>query len=76
MTVLTNPKHELFAHELAKGASQADAYETAGFKRCDGHAARLEELHQRALHDGIHQPALCSTGAHVRGSWTFHALST
>jgi hypothetical protein len=41
MTPLKRRRHELFAQGLAGGASQADAYETAGFRRDDGHASRL-----------------------------------
>ena len=41
MGVLTNPKHERFAQALVKGLSQIDAYTEAGYKPCDGHAARL-----------------------------------
>jgi len=41
MTVLSNPKYELFAEALAKGATASDAYEQAGFKRHDGNAGRL-----------------------------------
>jgi phage terminase small subunit len=31
MTVLRNPKHEIFAQELAKGRSQREAYQSAGY---------------------------------------------
>lgn len=41
MPVLSNPKHERFAQELAKGKSQAEAYETAGYKPSEQHASRL-----------------------------------
>jgi hypothetical protein len=41
MPVLDNPRHERFAQELAKGATQNDAYYAAGFKAHDGNAARL-----------------------------------
>ncbi len=41
MPPLENPKHELFAQEVAKGISQREAYETAGFKPSDAHASRL-----------------------------------
>ena len=41
MPALTNPKHERFAQELAKGKSQVEAYELAGYKPNDSHAARL-----------------------------------
>jgi hypothetical protein len=41
MPVLSNPKHERFAQELAKGKSQVDAYGEAGYKPHDGAAARL-----------------------------------
>jgi hypothetical protein len=39
--VLTNPKWEIFAQELAKGSSQLEAYVAAGYKPDDGHANRL-----------------------------------
>ena len=29
---LKNPRHERYAQELAKGKSQAEAYEAAGYK--------------------------------------------
>lgn len=41
MPALTNNKHEIFARELAKGESQADAYKTAGYKPSEQHASRL-----------------------------------
>jgi hypothetical protein len=41
MPVLTNAKHELFAQEIAKGATATDAYERAGYKRNDGNASKL-----------------------------------
>lgn len=41
MPVLDNPRHELFAQELAKGKSQLEAYTIAGFKPNEGHACRL-----------------------------------
>ena len=41
MPLLDNPKHEIFAQELAKGASQKDAYESAGYKPSEQHACRL-----------------------------------
>lgn len=41
MPVLSNPKHEAFAQELAKGKSQAEAYQTAGYKPSEPHASRL-----------------------------------
>ncbi len=60
MGVLSNPKHERFAQELCKGASQVEAYERAGYKPNDGHAARLAgngrikdrvaELQEKASH--------------------------
>jgi hypothetical protein len=39
--VLSNPKWELFAQELAKGKSQAEAYQTAGYKPSEPNASRL-----------------------------------
>ncbi len=41
MPVLKNPKHELFAQELAKGKTQVEAYEIAGYKPNDSNAAVL-----------------------------------
>ena len=41
MPLLDNPKHEIFAQELAKGATQEEAYETAGYKPSRQHASRL-----------------------------------
>ena len=41
MGVLTNPKHELFAQGLAKGLTQAEAYERAGYKPSEANASTL-----------------------------------
>ena len=41
MPVLPNQRHERYAQELAKGKSQIDAYEKAGYKPDSGAAARL-----------------------------------
>ena len=41
MPRIDNPKHELFAQELAKGKSQAEAYELAGYKGDRTGASRL-----------------------------------
>jgi len=41
MPVLSNPRHERFAQELAKGKTADDAYEAAGFKRSRSAASRL-----------------------------------
>lgn len=41
MTPLSNARHERFAQELAKGASQLSAYVAAGYRPDDGAAARL-----------------------------------
>jgi phage terminase small subunit len=43
MPPLSNPKHELFAQERAKGVSASWAYVKAGFKRHDSNAARLSK---------------------------------
>lgn len=58
MPVLSNPRHERFAQELAKGRTQAQAYAEAGYKPSIQHAsrlatngniqARITELHERA----------------------------
>lgn len=41
MPVLGNAKHERFAQELAKGKSQIEAHELAGYAPNDGNAAKL-----------------------------------
>ncbi len=41
MPVLSNPRHERFAQELAKGATQIAAYENAGYKPDGGAACNL-----------------------------------
>jgi hypothetical protein len=41
MGILTNPRHELFAQELAKGKSASEAYTAAGYRSCRQNAARL-----------------------------------
>lgn len=41
MPSLSNPKHELFAQALAKGKTQAEAYELAGYTPSEPNASRL-----------------------------------
>lgn len=41
MPLLTNPKHERFAQELAKGLSASAAYVAAGYAKSDSNASRL-----------------------------------
>jgi hypothetical protein len=41
MPTLKNPKHEIFAQALAKGMSQVDAYEAAGYEPDMPNAQRL-----------------------------------
>lgn len=41
MPALSNPRHERFSQELAKGKSQSEAYEAAGYKPSRSAAARL-----------------------------------
>lgn len=48
MPILSNPRHERFAQELAKGTSASEAYETAGFKPNRHNAATLAR-HQHIL---------------------------
>lgn len=43
MPVLSNPKHERFAQELAKGKSQIEAYEVAGYRPNPSAASRLSD---------------------------------
>lgn len=40
--MITNPRHERFAQELAKGKSASEAYVLAGFKPNDGNCIRLK----------------------------------
>jgi len=42
MTALSNPKHERFAQELAKGKTADEAYVIAGYKENRGNAATLK----------------------------------
>jgi len=42
MPLLDNPKHEIFAQELAKGNTADEAYVLAGFHRNRGNATRLK----------------------------------
>ena len=44
MPVLENPKHELFAQELAKGKSAIEAHEVAGYKPHRSTASTLARL--------------------------------
>jgi hypothetical protein len=41
MPVLENPRHELYAHRLAKGEKEASAYAAVGYKPDDGNASKL-----------------------------------
>lgn len=41
MAALSNARHERFAQELAKGKSQTEAYQSAGYKNNRSAAARL-----------------------------------
>jgi phage terminase small subunit len=68
MPVLKNPKHELFAQELAKGKNAAEAYRLAGYTENRFNASRLkttENVQQRIaeiqagmLHDDLEKRAL------------------
>jgi len=40
--ILSNPRHERFAQELAKGKTADEAYVLAGYKKNDGNATRLK----------------------------------
>jgi len=44
MSRIKNPKHELYAQELAKGKSQAEAYELAGYAAHESSASRLRSI--------------------------------
>lgn len=43
MGALSNPRHERFAQELAKGKSQIEAYEVAGYRPNPSAASRLSD---------------------------------
>lgn len=43
MAILTNPRHEIFAQELAKGETASDAYVTAGYKPSRANACHLQQ---------------------------------
>lgn len=50
MPILSDPRHERFAQNLAAGMKQGEAYEKAGYKANRGNAARLnadESIRQR-----------------------------
>ncbi len=66
MAILKNARHELFAQNLAKGMSAAEAYEKAGYKPNDQNAARLtrnEEVRTRVAE--LMAPAVEATEATV-----------
>ncbi len=42
MPALTNPKHEIYAQELAKGKTADEAYALAGYKKSRKNASRLK----------------------------------
>lgn len=42
MAALTNPRHERFAQELAKGKTADEAYQEAGYSENRGNATRLK----------------------------------
>jgi phage terminase small subunit len=43
MTALSNPKHEIFAQELAKGKTAEDAHRIAGYKASRSGASQLKQ---------------------------------
>jgi len=44
MPILPNARHELFAQNLARGMSKADAYAAAGYRPCQQNAWRLARV--------------------------------
>jgi phage terminase small subunit len=68
MPVLSNPKHERFAQELARGKTADEAYRLAGFKPNRGNAAtlkakqsisdRVRELQERVAERVVEKTAL------------------
>jgi phage terminase small subunit len=49
--VLRNPRHELFAQELAAGKTATEAYVLAGYKPSRPHASHLQ--HQRNIEQRV-----------------------
>src|ERR1700755_848394 len=74
MPVLASPRHEAFAHALARGASATAAYIEAGYKQNPHNAAalarkqhistRVDELQQEQL--AIHQQATAQAAANAQ----------
>lgn len=60
MPVLKNPKHELFAQQVAKGVALDDAYEAVGYARSSKNAARLRKNEgiQRRIEEILSQAAV------------------
>lgn len=83
MPVLSNPRHETFAQALAKGKSQTEAYEIAGYKGDRRAASRLAtnvdiqarvaELQQRVAERVIEKTAV--TRADILGEISKLALA-
>jgi phage terminase small subunit len=66
MPPLHNPRHEIFAQELAKGKSQGEAYALAGFKPSEQHACRLAKHGKVAARvSELHEAAAKRTGASI-----------
>lgn len=49
MPILKDPRHELFAQNLAKGKTASEAYVLAGFRKNDSNASRLNR-NERVQH--------------------------
>jgi hypothetical protein len=74
MPVLASPRHEAFAHALARGSSATAAYVEAGYKQNRHNAAalarkqhistRVDELHEEQL--AIHQQATAEAAANAQ----------
>jgi len=74
MPALTNPKHERFAQELAKGKSQAEAYVDAGYAASEPNASRLTSNEKvRARVAEIQERAAAKVGLTI-ASATEHLL--
>lgn len=79
MPALANPRHERFAQELAKGKSQSEAYQSAGYEPSEPNASRLTrndkvqarvaELQERsALRVEVTQASLIEEAEQVRAA--------
>lgn len=73
MPVLSNPRHERFAQELAKGMSQTEAYKLAGYSASDETARRTASV-LMTKHDVVARVAELQQRGAVRAEVTVESL--